>query len=69
MQLKHGLTFVVEDRVRVVGARVGGGGSVVEIAEEALPGGFDGEEGAGRAGRIMRVAEGGALLLVVSGRP
>ena len=36
---------------------------------QALLGAVDGEEGAGRVGRIVRVAEGGALLIVVSGRP
>ena len=68
-QLQQGLTFVVEDCVRVVGGRVGGGCAVVEIAKETLPGAVNGEEGAGRGGRIVRVAEGGALLIVVSGRP
>ena len=50
------LTFIVENVVRIVGCSVGGGG-VVEVSEEALSRVVDGEEGAGRGRRVVRVAE------------
>ena len=61
------LTFIVENVVGVVRCSVCGG-SVVEVSEEALPRVVDGEEGAGRGGRVVRVAEGGAALIGVGRR-
>ena len=58
------LTFIVENVVGVVGCSVCGGG-VVEVSEEALSRVVDGEEGAGRGRRVVRVAERGAVLIGV----
>ena len=61
------LTFIVENVVGIVRCSIGGGG-VVEVAEKALSRVVDGEEGAGRGRRVVRVAERGAVLFRVGRR-